>query len=159
LAPLGVFALAVPLASRLGVAAAGAVIAYIVLVVALTLLVGVALLYPVGIVGSGMAPRQFIAYCAPAQAVAFASRSSLAALPAMIEGAENARLPAIVSRFIIPLAASVLRVGAAVAMPVGVLFLARLYGIQMTPAHLASIVFTTVLSSFAVPGVPGGSII
>jgi Na+/H+-dicarboxylate symporter len=159
LAPVGVFALAVPLASRLGLAAATAVIAYIVLVVALTLLIGAALLYPVGIAGSGMATRQFFAYCAPAQAVAFASRSSLAALPAMIEGAENARLPEIVSRFIVPLAASVLRVGAAVAMPVGVLFLARLYGIQMTPPQLASIVFTTVLSSFAVPGVPGGSII
>jgi len=159
LAPAGVFALAVPLASRLGLAAATAVIAYIVLVVALTLLIGAALLYPVGIAGSGMATRQFIAYCAPAQAVAFASRSSLAALPAMIEGAENAHLPELVSRFIVPLAASVLRVGAAVAMPVGVLFLARLYGIQMTPPQLASIVFATVLSSFAVPGVPGGSII
>lgn len=159
LAPFGVFALAVPLASRLGLAAAAAVIAYIALVVALTLLVGAALLYPVGMAGSGMAARTFIAYCAPAQAVAFASRSSLAALPAMIEGAENAHLPEIVSRFIVPLAASVLRVGAAVAMPVGVLFLARLYAIQLSPAQLASIVFTTVLSSFAVPGIPGGSII
>jgi Na+/H+-dicarboxylate symporter len=159
LAPFGVFALAVPLASRLGLAAAGAVVAYIALVVALTLLVGVGLLYPVGIAGSGMSPRAFIAYCAPAQAVAFASRSSLAALPAMVESAEEAHLPAIVSRFIVPLAASVSRVGAAVAMPVGVLFLARLYGVALAPPQLASIVFTTILSSFAVPGIPGGSII
>jgi Na+/H+-dicarboxylate symporter len=159
LAPIGVFALAVPLASKLGLAAAGAVAAYIVLVVSVTLLVGVVILYPVGIVASGMPPRAFVEYCAPAQAVAFASRSSLAALPAMVESAEEARLPPIVSRFILPLAASVSRVGAAVAMPVGVLFLARLYGVTLTPTHYASIVFTTILSSFAVPGVPGGSII
>jgi Na+/H+-dicarboxylate symporter len=159
LAPLGVFALAVPLASKLGLAAAGAVVAYIVLVVSLTLLVGVAMLYPVGIIGSGMSPRAFIEYCAPAQAVAFASRSSLAALPAMVESADKARLPPIVSRFILPLAASVSRVGAAVAMPVGVLFLARLYAVTLTPPLYASIVFTSILSSFAVPGVPGGSII
>src|SRR5476649_1395730 len=44
LAPFGVFALAVPLASKLGLAAAGAVIAYIVLVVALTVLAGAVLL-------------------------------------------------------------------------------------------------------------------
>jgi Na+/H+-dicarboxylate symporter len=159
LAPVGVFALAVPLASRLGLAAAGAVIAYVMLVVALTLLVALVLLYPVGIFGSGMRVRAFVEFCAPAQAVAFASRSSLAALPAMLESAERARLPPIVTGFVVPLAASVSRVGAAVAMPVGVLFLARLYAITLTPAQLASIVFTTILSSFAVPGVPGGSII
>jgi Na+/H+-dicarboxylate symporter len=159
LAPIGVFALAVPLASRLGIAAAGAVLAYIVLVVSLTVLVGVAILYPLGIIGGRMPVRAFIEYCAPAQAVAFASRSSLAALPAMLESAEKARLPQIVTRFILPLAASVSRVGAAVAMPVGVLFLARLYDVTLGPAQFASIVFTTIMSSFAVPGVPGGSII
>jgi proton glutamate symport protein len=159
LAPFGVFALAVPLASKLGLAAAGAVIAYIVLVVLLTIAVGAVLLYPVGIIGGSMSPQAFVSFCAPAQAVAFASRSSLAALPAMVESGERAHLPPVVARFILPLAASVFRVGAAVAMPVGVLFLARLYGAILSPAQLASVVFTVILSSFAVPGVPGGSII
>ena len=159
LAPIGVFALAVPLASKLGLAAAGAVIAYIVLVVLLTVLAAAVLLYPVGIAAGGMSATAFVSYCAPAQAVAFASRSSLAALPAMVESGERAQLPPVVSRFVLPLAASVFRVGAAVAMPVGVLFLARLYGATLSPAQLASVVFTVILSSFAVPGVPGGSII
>jgi len=159
LAPFGVFALAVPLASKLGLAAAGAVIAYIGLVVTLTVLAAVLLLYPVGILAGSMTPRAFIALCAPAQAVAFASRSSLAALPAMIESAERADMPPLVSRFVLPLAASVSRVGAAVAQPVGVLFLARLYGIALSPAQLASVVFPVMLTTFAVGGIPGGSII
>jgi Na+/H+-dicarboxylate symporter len=159
LAPIGVFALAVPLASKLGLSAAGAVIAYILLVVALTVIAAVVLLYPVGIVAGAMPPKTFVSFCAPAQAVAFASRSSLAALPAMVESGERANLPPIVARFVLPLAASVFRIGAAVAMPVGVLFLARLYGMTLSPAQLASVVFTVILSSFAVPGVPGGSII
>ena len=159
LAPFGVFALAVPLASKLGLAAAGAVLAYIVLVVLLTILAAAVLLYPVGIIAGGMSPKAFVSFCTPAQAVAFASRSSLAALPAMVESGERAELPPIVARFILPLAASVFRIGAAVAMPVGVLFLARLYGASLSPAQLASVVFTVILSSFAVPGVPGGSII
>jgi proton glutamate symport protein len=159
LAPIGVFALAVPLASKLGLAAAGAVVAYIVLVVTLTVLVVVFLMYPVGIVAGSMSPAAFSSFCAPAQAVAFASRSSLAALPAMIESAERAKMPPVVSRFILPLAASVFRLGGAVAIPVGVLFLARLYGMTLTPTQLASIAFTSVLTTFAVPGIPGGSII
>ena len=139
--------------------AAGAVLVYIVLVVSLTLLVGLVVLYPVGIIIGKMPASAFASFCAPAQAVAFASRSSLAALPAMVESAERAKLPPVISRFIMPLAASVFRVGGAVAMPVGVLFLARLYGATLSPSHLASIAFTVILTTFAVPGVPGGSII
>jgi len=159
LAPVGVFALAAPFAAKLGLAAIGAVVAYVVLVVTLSIVVAAVLLYPVGIVGGSMSPSAFSAFCAPAQAVAFASRSSPAALPVMIESAERAHMPPIVSGFIMPLAASVSRVGAAVAMPVGVLFLARLYGVTLSPLQLATVVLAVVPSTFAVPGIPGGSII
>jgi Na+/H+-dicarboxylate symporter len=158
-APVGVFALAVPLAARLGLTAAGAVAAYVVLVVSLTIAVAIVLLYPLGIVAGRMPLTTFVAYCAPAQAVAFASRSSLAALPAMLESAEAEKLPGIVSGLVLPLAASIFRVGGAVAMPVGALFLARLYGVAVSLPQLASMAVTTVLASFAVPGIPGGSII
>ena len=159
LAPIGVFALAVPLAATLGGAAAGAVAVYIVLVVALTVLVGAVFLYPIGILLGPLPAREFVRFCAPAQAVAFASRTSLAAMPIMVESAERTGLPPVVSSAIVPLGASIFRVGAAVAQPVGVLFLARLYAIPLGPVQLASIVLTVVLTSFAVPGIPFGSII
>jgi proton glutamate symport protein len=159
LAPIGVFALAVPLASRLGLAAAAAVVAYVVLVVTLTVLVTVLILYPVGIVGGRMRVSAFVGLCAPAQAVAFASRSSLASLPAMVESAERAAMPDVVSGFLLPLAASVFRAGAVVAQTVGVLFLARLYGVPLSASRIATIAFTVVLTTFAVPGIPGGSVI
>ena len=159
LAPIGVFALAIPLASRLGLAAAGALLTYVVLVVALTVFVVVAVLYPVA-VGFGSLPlRTFVDFCAPAQAVAFASRSSLAALPAMVESADRMNLPPIATGFILPLGASVFRVGGAVAQTVGVILLARLYGAPLSAAQYAAIIVTVVLTTFAVPGVPGGSII
>jgi Na+/H+-dicarboxylate symporter len=107
LAPIGVFALAVPLAAKLGLSAAAAVAAYIGLVVSLTLVVGAVLLYPIGIFLGGMSPGAFVALCAPAQAVAFAARSSLASLPAMVESAQIAKMPPVVSGFILPLAASI----------------------------------------------------
>jgi proton glutamate symport protein len=159
LAPIGVFALAVPLASRLGLAAAGAVIAYVALVVALTVAAVALLLYPLGVLAGSMSARAFVSYCAPSQVIAFASRSSLAALPAMVESAERAGLPPSSSRVVLPLAVSVFHFGAAIAQTVGVVFLAHLFGVTLTPMLFASVVVAVVLASFAVPGIPGGSII
>jgi proton glutamate symport protein len=159
LAPLGVFALAVPLASRLGLAAAGAVLAYIVVVVLLTIIAVALLLYPLGILAGPMSASAFAAYCAPSQAIAFASRSSLAALPAIVESAERGGLSPTAARVVLPLAVAVFHFGAAVAQTVGVIFLARLFGVTLTPPQLATIVVAVVLASFAVPGIPGGSII
>ena len=96
----------------------------------------------------------------PAQAVAVSSRSSLAALPAMIDSArERLRLPDEVVGFLLPLAASVYRVGTAIGQTVGVVFLAQLYGVSLGPAQMASVVLTVVVTSFSVPGIPGGTII
>jgi proton glutamate symport protein len=159
LAPIGVFALAVPLAARLGLAAAGAVIAYLALVVALTLAAIMFLLYPIGILAGPLSASAFVSYCAPSQAIAFASRSSLAALPTMVESAERAGLPPGSSRVVLPLAMAVFHFGAGVAQTVGVLFPAHLFGVTLTPAQLASVIFAVVLASFAVPGIPGGGVI
>jgi len=159
LAPIGVFALAVPLAARLGLSAASAVIVYVVLVVVLTVAAVALLLYPFGIMAGPMSAAAFVSYCAPSQAIAFASRSSLAALPAMVESAERAGLPPGSSRVVLPLSMAVFHFGAAIAQTVGVVFLARLFGVTLTPSQLAAVVFAVVLATFAVPGIPGGSII
>ena len=159
LAPIGVFALAVPLAARLGLSAAGAVVAYVALVVALTTVAAGVVLYPLGVLAGPMSARAFVSYLAPSQAIAFAARSSLAALPAAVEGAEEAGLPPSSARFILPLGISVFHFGTAVAQTVGALFLARLYGVALGPAELATLVVAVVLTTFAIPGIPGGSII
>jgi Na+/H+-dicarboxylate symporter len=158
-APIGVFALAVPLASRLGLSVVAAVVVYVALVVALTVVAVAVFLYPLGILAGPMSASQFVLYCAPSQAIAFASRSSLAALPAAVESAERAGLAPTVSRLVLPLAISVFHFGAAVAQPVGALFVARLFGVALSPSEVASIVLAVVFTSFTVPGIPGGSIV
>jgi proton glutamate symport protein len=159
-APIGVFALAVALSARLGISAIGAVASYVVLVAAMTIVFGLVVLYPMASVLGGVSLREFARAALPAQAVAFSSRSSLAALPAMIEGArERLRLPDEITSFFLPLAASVYRIGAAVGQTTGVVFIAQLYGVTLGPAALASVVLTVVATSFSVPGIPGGSIV
>lgn len=158
LAPIGVFALAVPLTARTGLSAAGAVVTYIAVVVGLTL-AAIAALYPLVAAVGRMPMRTFAACCGPAQAVAVASRSSLATLPVLVEAAERARLEPTAARVVLPLAVSVFHVGTAVAQTVGVLFLARLAGVAMGPVDLATVAVAVVVASSAVPGIPGGSII
>ncbi|MBI4545053.1 MAG: dicarboxylate/amino acid:cation symporter [Gemmatimonadetes bacterium] len=159
LAPVGVFALALPLAARMGAAAAGAVVYYIALVSTMCAL-AIATLYPVAAYFGRVPLRSFARASAPAQAVAISSRSSLASLPAMIEGMESRLgLPPELVRFFLPLAASTLRLGAVIGQTAGALFIARLYGVSLEPAQLATIAVTSMVTSFTVPGIPGGSII
>ena len=77
----------------------------------------------------------------------------------MLESAERIGAPAVVTGFIVPLGASVFRFGAAVAQTVGVLFLARLFGVSLSVPQLATVVVTVIFATFTVPGVPGGSIL
>ena len=159
-APIGVFALALGLVARLGISAIGALAGYIVVVAALTIVLGLVMLYPMAAWLGRVPFRDFARAALPAQAVAFSSRSSLAALPAMIEGArERLHLPDEITSFFLPLAASVYRIGAAIGQTAGVVFIAQLYGVPLGAAQLATIVLTVVATSFSVPGIPGGSIV
>lgn len=157
LAPYGVFALAVPLALRLGTTALGAVAVYVVVAAGLSLIAAAAM-YPLARL-RGLPMRDFARALAPAQGIAVSARSSLAALPALIDGAARLGMTERVTGFFLPFSASLFRLGAAVALPVGVLFIATLYGVDLTAAQLVTVGVTSVLLSFSVPGIPGGSIL
>jgi len=160
LAPIGVFALALPLATRMGASAAGALAGFVAAVIFITVSFCVVILYPLAVIGGRIPLAQFAKAILQSQAVAFSSRSSLAALPAMIESARTRLgLPAEISGFFLPLAASTYRVAGAVAQPTAVLFIARLYGIEISTTQMLSVVLTVVPTTFSVPGIPAGSII
>jgi Na+/H+-dicarboxylate symporter len=157
LAPYGVFALAVPLALRLGTATLGAVAVYVVTVAVLTL-IAIAAMYPLAWL-RGVALRRFARALAPAQGIAVSARSSLAALPALIDGASALGMHERVTGFFLPFSTSLFRLGSAVGLPVGVLFIAALYGVDLTAAQLVTAGVTSVLLTFSAPGIPGGSIL
>ena len=160
LTPLGVFALAVPLAARMGLAAAGALVYYIVLLSAVSAAFIGIVLYPAALIVGRVPLRRFAAAAGPAQAVAFSSRSSLAALPATFEGVRGVLgWPDELVAFFVPLAASMFRVGGAIAQMVAVLFVARLYAVDLSFAQIATIAVTVIATSFTIPGIPAGAII
>lgn len=160
LAPLGVFALAIPLAIRAGASAAGALASYIVVAVVLTVAFSALVLYPLAAIGGGMSIARFARAALPAQAVAFGSRSSMASLPVMIETARDRMLlPPPITGFFLPLATATFRAGSAVAQTVSVVFAAHLFGVELGALQLATITVTVALTTFSVPAIPGGSIL
>ncbi len=159
-APLGVFALALPLVARLGLGAVSALAAYVILVSVAAIGLIVFVLMPAATLAGRVPPREFIRAALPAQAVAFSSRSSLAALPALIDSARTRLgMSDEITGFFLPFATAMFRIAAPFSMTAGAVFVARLYGITMSPAQLGTVVVTAVLTSFSAPGIPGGSII
>ena len=154
-APIGVFALALSLTARLGLSAIGALAGYVVLVSLLAIVFAIVVLYPMAAVMGRVSVVEFARAALPAQAVAISSRSSLAALPAMIEGArERLKLPDEITSFLLPLAASVYRVGAALGQTTGVIFIAQLYGVTLSVPQLATVALTAVRNELQRAGDP-----
>ena len=159
-APLGVFALVLPLAVHAGAMLAGAigfyVAVYSVVSIAVTLL-----LYPVvAIAGRRIPLRRFARAALPPQLIAFSSSSSIASLPALVETAEkNLQLPERVTGFVLPLAVSMFKIAGPVAWPIGALFVGWFYGVLLHADSVATIAFAAVFLAFAVPGIPRGAFI
>ena len=157
-APIGVFALAVALAVRVGAGVAGAVGFYFAVHCGL-LAAATALLYALVKFRSDVPLSRFARALLPAQVVAVSSRSSVAALPAMIDGARQVlHLPTKVAGFALPFGVSVFRVNQSVSWIVTGLFIGKLYGVQLTTAQLAFLGASAVPMSFSVPGIPSGAL-
>jgi len=152
-APLGVFALALGVGFHGGLGAAGALLYYVVLLSVICLLATGAM-YPVAAAGRTLTYRQFARGSAPPQIVAASTQSSLATLPAMIEAAQkDFGLPAGITGLVLPLAVSLFRLSTAVANLAAAIFVAELYGIDLTPAQLATGALVSVATSVGSVGV------
>lgn len=158
-APIGVFALVLPLAAHLGGAVAGAIGLYIA-AYSLGSIVVMLLLYPVVAVLGGIPLSRFARAALPAQLIAFSSSSSIASLPALIESGERGLgLPSRITGFVLPLAVSVFKIGAPVSWTIGALFVGWFYGVPLHARELATVAFASVFLAFVAPGVPRGAFI
>jgi proton glutamate symport protein len=156
-APIGIFALVLPLAARAGSGLVGGIGFYIVAYSAASLLV-TALLYPVVAVTARIPVRVFARAVLPSQLIAFSSSSSVASLPALVEGAERGLgLSSRVSGFVLPLSVATFKLASPVSWTVGALFVGWFYGIPIHTTQLATIAFAAVFLAFAAPGIPRGA--
>ena len=157
LAPIGVFALMLPLGAHGGAGFAGAVGFYIV-AYSVASIVFILLLYPILALAVRVSVREFARALLPAQLIAFSSSSSIAALPALVRGAEeNLALPTEVTGFVLPLAVSTFKFAAPVSWTFGALFVAWFYRLPLGVTAYTTIAFAAIFLAFAAPGVPRGA--
>jgi proton glutamate symport protein len=152
-APVGVFVLALDVGLRGGVGAAGAITHYLALVCAVCIAVGL-VMYPLAVFGGGVSLRRFARAAAPAQAVGISTQSSLASLPAMLEGAKALGLPGRIAAITLPLAVALFRLTSPVANITIVIFVAHVYGMHLGVAQLAAGTVVAVVTNFAVVSLP-----
>ncbi|MEO7240755.1 MAG: cation:dicarboxylase symporter family transporter [Sphingomicrobium sp.] len=153
-APLGVFALAFLLGVRTGFGAIGGLIHYVALISFLC--VGVTVLMYGWVAWFGRASVSAFARAAwPAQAVAFSTQSSLASLPAMVEGArDRLNAPEAVSNIVLPLAVSLFRITSPAANLGVALYLAHLAGVEVSLWQIAAGAVVAAAVSLASVGLP-----
>lgn len=159
-APIGVFALAAPVTARAGWAMLQSLLAFV-LAVVVGLVVYIAVVYvPAVKFLAGMPVRQFLKGCLTPQAIAAATTSSPATVPAMLKAANTElEISSPVASFVIPLGAALGRGGAALFQGAGIVFLAWLYGVSLAATGIGAAVLATFIVSFTVASVPGGSVL
>jgi proton glutamate symport protein len=156
LLPLGAFALAYSFSAGAGMQAAG-VLAQFTLITCASMLAFTALLYPVSALLGGVSLRQFALAVLPAQISAVSTRSSIASLPALLQGAQtHLRMDPAVANLALPLSVAVFKVNRTISSTVKMLFIAHLFGVSIGPAQIVVFTATIVMLSFTSLGVPGG---
>lgn len=154
-APVGVFALALGVGLRAGAGAVGVIAHYIVAVVLAQ--VGITFVAYLIAVTVGRVPLMaFGRAVSPVQVTAFATQSSIACLPAMIEQSrDQLNIPDRVTGLVLPLAVSVFKLTSPVANLAVAIFVAHVYGIQPSVVQYLGAVVVALAVSVASVGLPG----
>lgn len=159
LAPLCVGCLSFSLAATTGIDLLSALGAYV-----LVVLGGMAL-HQFGVYSAALAllggksPRMFFRESREAVVTAFGTSSSNATLPvAMKVAEENLKLPPEISRFVLTVGASANQNGTALYEGVTVLFLAQVFGVDLSLSQQLVVALMCILAGVGTAGVPGGSL-
>jgi Na+/H+-dicarboxylate symporter len=154
LAPIGVFALALVAANQSGLATAGALLHYILFIVAICVAVTI-FVYPAAVLLGRVRLGLFARVALPPQAIAFSTQSSIASLPAMIEASDTGLdVRPEVRSIVLPLAISLFRITSPPANLAVALYVAALHGVPLGPAQLAVGVAVAAIVSLAAVGLP-----
>ncbi len=159
LAPYGVFALIFGVTSRFGFDLLVALSMYVVTVLA-GLLIHLIVSFSVLIkVFSKYSPLKFFKKIETVMLTAFSTSSSSATLPTTISVSQtNLGIPQQITGFVLPLGATMNMNGTALFEGVTVLFLAQVFGIELSLGVQLIVVLMSVLTAIGSAGVPSGSI-
>jgi len=160
LAPYGVFALLAKLFANMGIGAIIDLAAYF-LTVLCVLLIHALLVYPTLLkTFTGLSPFILINKMRSVWAFAFSTASSGATLPITLRTVER-RLGVhnSVAGFTVPLGATINMDGTAIMQGVATVFIAQVYGVDLTATAFITVILTATLASIGTAAVPGVGLI
>lgn len=160
LAPYGVFALLSKLFSSMGIGAIVDLAAYFFTVF------GVLLLHALGVYSvmlrsiTGLSPAMLLRKMRPIWAFAFSTASSGATLPITLRTVEKRMgVHNSVAGFTVPLGATINMDGTAIMQGVATVFIAQVYGVDLSMGDFITVILTATLASIGTAAVPGVGLI
>jgi proton glutamate symport protein len=152
--PVAIFALALAAAREVGIGAAWGLVAFAIIATIVMVVAILGLSCMAGLLG-GVGVARFFRAAWPGQLVALATRSSLASVPALIDGARNRLgLSDRVVGFGIPFAASTFKPNRLISSPGKLLFLSWVYAVPIDPmGYLIFLGYVMLLAATTV-GIP-----
>jgi DAACS family dicarboxylate/amino acid:cation (Na+ or H+) symporter len=159
LAPYGVACLIFTVSSRFGFDLMIAVAAFV-LTVLVALAAHVAItLFSILRFGLGLSPFVFVSRVKSALITAFSTSSSSATLPTGLNVAEyQLGVPRKIAGFVLPIGSTMCMNGTAIFEGITVIFLAEIFGVDLTIPQMAIVMIMSVITAIGAAGVPGGSI-
>ncbi|MDH5643545.1 MAG: dicarboxylate/amino acid:cation symporter [Gemmatimonadota bacterium] len=159
-APVGVFALAAPMAATSGWDILKSLAVFVIAVSISLVLFSAAVYIPAAVFLGGVPPKKFIDAVVEPVAIGAGATSSAAALPSMLESAQKELgISKAVAGLVLSLGAAINRAGSALFQGGALIFLAALYDVQIGVPGLIAGGFAVFLASLTVAGVPSASVV
>ncbi len=159
LSPIGVFALLLPVVAENGPSVLLPLLKLILVIYAGYLF---HMLIVFSITSKSMAhisPKRFFKEMMPAMTMAFSSSSSVGTLPLNIECSQKLGAKKEITSFVLPLGATINMNGTSIYQGVCAIFIANVFGIDLSITQQIMIVVTATLASVGTAGVPGSGVI
>ncbi len=156
--PFGIYAIIFEVTLKSGGTLLNSLLGFSAVVVGGTLLHGLVILPLIARFFGGVGPIRFFSKAIKPLMVAFATSSSSATLPVSMQTAEDELgVSKTVSGFVFPLGATMNMDGTALYEGVAAVFLAYLFGIDLSTTAMITVFFMAMVSSIGAPGMPSGS--
>ena len=158
-APVAVFAIIFNTAFTFGSGVFASLFLYVATVVAGLLLQQFGVYSAMLALVARRSPLEFFRKCREVYLYAFSTASSNATLPLSLEVAETKlQLPPDISRFVLTVGATANQNGTALFEGITVLFLAQVYGLDLTAGQQLRVMLMSILAGIGTAGVPGGAL-
>lgn len=159
-APIGVFCLLLPVVAENGPKVLLPLLSVIACMAFGSIIHAVAIYSSMARIWAHISPIKFFEGMSEAILIAFTTCSSAASLPINMKNCqEKLGCSREITSFVLPLGATINMDGTAIYMGVCSLFIANVYGIDLTMAQMGMIILTGTLASIGTAGVPGAGLI